>query len=283
MAVESRQPAEDAWRDIREQANRVGRDNEAADEARRVTLKTRENPYYSRTPYPEGAGVPGGMPVRRQRRGEAGGMKAETKIKGGYVLVKTLGEGPEARVQVDLRGDGDPDPGPGDSRILEIDRIAGHALRDDTSLRAKTCGNRLRIYRDTPLGEQTIADLTPMDALGISMSIQREEPPDIERILMVYREPVSGIPKTAIDLRLNLTDTGDGYWAGVQADLQAVESADTRDDLIEKLIRTCREKLSELRREGRLEKWAVGNHVRLAHLDPPTGETGFREVMWSFA
>ena len=208
-------------------------------------------------------------------------MKAETKIEGGYILVKTLGEGREARVQVGLREEGDPDPAPGDSdsRILRMDNIAGHALRDDDSLRAETSGNRLRIYRDTPLGEQTIADLTPRDALGISTSIHREEPQDIERILMVYREPVSGIPKTAVDLRLNLADTEDDGWAGVQTDLRAVEYADTRDDVIEKLTRTCREKLSKLQREGRLEEWAIGNHVRLAHLDPPTGETGFREVM----
>ena len=207
-------------------------------------------------------------------------MKAETKIKGGYILVKTRGEGPEARVQVGLREEGDPDPAPGDSIILGIDSIAGHALRDDGSLRAETSGNRLRIYRSTPLGEQTIADLTPRDALEISLSIQREKPADVERILMVYREPVSGIPKTAVDLMLNLADTGDGYWAGAQTELREIASADTRDEVIEKLTRTCREKLSRLQQEGRLEEWAAGNHVRLAHLDPPTGETGFREVIW---
>ena len=78
-------------------------------------------------------------------------------------------------------------------------------LGNDPTLRASTRGGKkVRVYRKTPQGNQEIATLTPKEILNISTEMDLGEPEDTERVLTIYREPVSGIPKLALELRITL-------------------------------------------------------------------------------
>ena len=209
-------------------------------------------------------------------------MDAKEKLRNGHILIKVLGHGAGAKLQININREGEEKEDPY-SMPLDPADLAGRALRKDPTLRASTRGGKkVRVYRKTLRGNQEIATLTPLETLEIACEIDQEKPRDSERVLMVYREPVSGIPKLVVELRINLTgDTVEQYWAGIEERLMILEHGDTRQELIEKITEKCREKLEDLQRRGELEELAKKKRIPVARIDPPLShETGFQAVTW---
>ena len=210
-------------------------------------------------------------------------MSAKEEIKNGYILIKVLGSGAETKLQMNLKREGEEEEHP-HSKILEPANLAGWALRKDPTLRASTHGGKkVRVYRNTPQGEQEIATLTPFEILKIiNEMLDQDEPDDIEQVLMIYREPVSGIPKLVVELRLHLLEeTEEARWIGIEERLMILEYGDTRQELIEKITEKCREKLADLQRRGELEEWTKEKWIPVARIDPTSShETGFQACTW---
>ena len=210
-------------------------------------------------------------------------MGAQEELKNGYILIKVLGRGAGAKVQMTLNGEReeDKDPYP---KILEPADLAGWALRKDPTLRASTRGGKkVRVYRKTPQGGQEIATLTPHETLRATCEMDLDgQPGETHRVLMVYREAVSGIPKLVVELSLHLLkETEEPCWAGTEESLIILENGDTRQELIEKMTEKCREKLDDLQRKGELEEWANKKRVPVAKIDQPSShETGFEPIRW---
>ena len=140
------------------------------------------------------------------------------------------------------------------------------------------------MYRNTPQGEQEIATLTPFEILKINNEMHLDESEDIEQVqvLMIYREPVSKIPKLVTELSLHLwEEIEEPRWAGIEERLLIMEHGDTRQEVIEKITEKCKEKLEDLQRRGELEEWAKKNGAPVAKIDAPSShETGFQAIRW---
>ena len=99
--------------------------------------------------------------------------------------------------------------------------------------------------------------------------MHQDGPDDIEQVLMIYREPVSEIPKLVVELRLQLwEETEEARWAGVEERLMIMEYGDTRQELIEKITEKCREKLADLQRRGELEELTKEKWIPVARNRP---------------
>ena len=204
-------------------------------------------------------------------------MDAEAKLEGGRIVVRVLDEGPYAKVQMSLVNDDEQeDTNP---RILELGEITEDVFRGDQSLRAEIQDNRVRMYREMPGEEQDIASLTPRQVLRIAGRIEDRKPTEIQRAMMFYREPISGIPKMAIELSICLHDTKEDGWSGMEPKMMIVGGGNTREEAVEDIVMRCRKELDCLRRDGRLEEWATRKEVQVIQLDPPTRETGFQSII----
>ena len=209
-------------------------------------------------------------------------MGAREELKNGYILIKVLGRGAETKLQMNLNGDRDEEDR--HPTILEPADLAGWALRKDPTLRASTSGGKkVRVYRKTPQGEQEIATLTPHETLSATCEMNLDgQPGKTHRVLMLYREPVSGIPKLVTELSLHLRkEIEEPRWAGIEERLLIMEHGDTRQEVIEKITEKCKEKLEDLQRRGELEEWAKKKGAPVAKIDAPSShETGFQSVRW---
>ena len=208
-------------------------------------------------------------------------MGAKEGLIGGHIMIKVIGHGVGAKLQMKLNGENEEEKDLC-ATIIETADLAGKVLGNDPTLRASTRGGKkVRVYRKTPQGDQEIATLTPKEILNISTEMDLGEPEDTERVLTIYREPVSGIPKLALELRINLRqDTVDQVWTGVEDRLATLENGDTRQEAVQKVMEQTIMKLNDLQRSGELEEWARRGWVPMAKIDPPSHETGFHGFTW---
>ena len=208
-------------------------------------------------------------------------MGAKEGLIGGHIMIKVIGHGVGAKLQMKLNGENEEEKDLC-ATIIETADLAGKALGNDPTLRASTRGGKkVRVYRKTPQGDQEIATLTPKEILNISTEMDQGEPEDTERVLTIYREPVSGIPKLALELRINLRkDTVEQVWTGVEDRLVTLENGDTRQEAVQKVMEQSIRKLNDLQRRGELEEWARRGWVPMAKIDPPSHETGFHGFTW---
>ena len=208
-------------------------------------------------------------------------MGAKEGLIGGHIMIKVIGHGVRAKLQMKLNGENEEDENH-HATIIETADLAGKALGNDPTLRASTRGGKkVRVYRKTPQGDQEIATLTPKEILSMSTEMNLGDPIDTERVLTIYREPVSGIPKLALELRIDLRkDAVDQVWTGVEDRLVTLENGDTRQEAIQKVMEQTVRKLNELQRRGELEKWARRERIPMAKIDPPSHETGFHGFTW---
>ena len=209
-------------------------------------------------------------------------MSTKEGLIGGHILIEVIGCGAGAKLQMKIKGE----YGEGDANlpatILEPADLAWKSLGNDPTLRVSTRGGKkVRVYRQTPQGDQEIATLTPMEILKIANKIQGEKATDTERVLAIYREPVSGIPKLALELRITLEEhTEEQTWTGVEDRLVIVENENTRQEVVQKVVELSLGKLSDLQRKGELEEWIRKERVPTAKIDPPSRETGFHSFTW---
>ena len=208
-------------------------------------------------------------------------MGAKEELISGHIMIKVIGRGAGAKLHMKLNGEDEEDEN-SYATIIELAELAGKALGNDPTLRASTRGGKkVRVYRKTPQGDQEIATLTPKEILKINTEMDQGEPEDTEPVLTIYREPVSGIPKLALELRINLRqDTVDQVWTGVEDRLVILENGDTRQEAVQKVVEQSIRKLNDLQRRGELEEWIRREWVPMAKIDPPSHETGFHSFTW---
>ena len=209
-------------------------------------------------------------------------MSAKEEMKNGCILIKVLGRGSETKLQMNLNRE-EEEEDDHHPQILKPADLAVWALRKDPTLRASTHGGKkVRVYRKTTQGKQEIATLTPLEILKISNEMHQDGPDDIERVLMIYREPVSGIPNLVVELSLHLLEeTEEARWIGIEERLVILEYGDTREEVIEEITEKCREKLANLQRRGELEEWTKKKRIPVARIDPTSShETGFQACTW---